>query len=376
MSSVHSLIAPSSLYLDVACPGGFGLRRSAPPEPPTPESIEGDVAHWVALQVGMGNTVAVGCEVNGIKVDEDMLDGAQMWLRTIGTGGAHEAPIWIPDIHNDCWGTADFWRWDEATNTLWVKDYKYGLVYVEEYMNEQLSGYASGILRAVNAPDNATVHLGIVQPRYYNANPVRTWTTTAGVIRKFVAEIAEKIRIAMDTSVPALCVTGSHCLYCPARLRCVTHQRAANTVMVFAQHADSHDITPEALSVELQLVKEAMKLLEGRESALAVRGESFIKEGKRVPNWEMKPGRSNLAWVDEQKAITAGDAAGVNLRKKVEAITPTQAIDRKFLTAEKVNGTVVDGVVIPGLAFRPTPKQSLKFVSQFSICKILSGECQ
>lgn len=375
MSGVHSAIAPSSLYLTVACPGSLMLIAGTPPEPDTPESIEGNVGHWVALQTAMGIDVPVGTERDGIKVDEDMLDGARLWAKTIGDGGAHEAPIWIPDVHNDCWGTADHWKWNEATNLLKVSDYKYGHVYVEEYRNEQMVAYASGIIRALNIPDNATVELTIVQPRYWNAAHVRTWTTTAGTIRRIVSEIADIVRTATNTSAPVMCITGPHCLYCPARGRCDALQRMSNTVMAFAQQADSHDLQPGPLAVELQLIDEATKLLEGRRSALAIRAEAYIKEGKRVPNWEMKPGRSNLTWIDPQKAIIEGDAAGVNIRKPIEPITPTQAIDRNLLSEDKVKGKVVDGVEVPGLAFKPTPKQSLKYVSQLSISKILSGEC-
>ncbi len=365
MSGFHAVDAPSGLYLTVACPGSRNLRLGLPPEPDTPESIEGDVGHWVALQAALGTKVPEGTKHRDVKVDDDMLDGATVWLNAIGPVGAHEAPIWIPDIHQDCWGSADFWNWDEPSLTLDMADYKYGHVYVDEFENEQLLAYSSGVLRAVNAPDHAKVRLKIVQPRYYYASPVRTWTTTAGHVRKLVAEIAEKVRIASDTSVPLICITGNHCLYCPARHVCETLQRGCNTVMKFAQHADSHDIEPGPLGVEMQLIKEAIKLLEARQSGLATRAEIFIKEGKRVPNWEMKNGRSNLKWHDNQAAIREGDAAGVNLRKEVVPITPTQAKERKLL----------DEATVDRLASRPPAAQKLAFISQFSIRKILSGEC-
>ncbi len=366
MSGIHSPIAISSLYLTTTCPGSFNLRAGLLNEPDTPESIEGDVGHWVALQkAAYGVDVPVGTEHKGIKVDDDMIDGARLWAETVGSGGAHEVPIYVPDIHADCWGTPDHFNWDESTLTLDVEDYKYGHLYVEVYECKQLLGYASGVLRAVNAPDHATVRLTIVQPRCYSAAPVRTWTTTAGNVRRLVAEMAEQVRIATDTSVPAMCYTGPQCLYCPARSICKTLQNASNSVMTFAQHADSHDMEPGPLSVELQLIDDAMELLKGRRSGLAVRAESYIKEGKRVPNWEMKNGRSNLAWNDVQAAIREGDAAGVNLRKEVVPITPTQAKERKLL----------DEATVDRLASRPPAAQKLAFISQFSIRKILSGEC-
>ena len=377
MSGVHTTpgISPSGLYLTRECAGSYALRLGLPPEPDTPESIEGDVAHWVALQLALGIKVPVGTEHKGIQVDEDMIDGAEMWLRTIGEGGAHEMPIYIPDIHPDCWGTADHWRWNPATNTLDVEDYKYGHLYVEEFENDQLLAYASGILRAVNAPDNAVVRLTVVQPRCYWNKPVRTWTTTAANVRRLVMEIAADVQRATDPNIVSMCRTGPWCEFCPARHRCNTLRSSVNQVMEFAGIADSHDLEPNTIGVEMQLIKDAIKLLEARESGLAVRAEAFIKAGQRIPNWEMKNGRSNLAWNDPDAAIRIGDAAGVNLRKKIEPITPTQAIDRKLLSAEKVNGTVVDGVVIPGLASRPPAKQKLSHVSQFSIRKMLSGEC-
>lgn len=365
MSDLHSPVAPSSLYLTVACPGSFNLRAGIPPEPDTPESIEGDVAHWVALQTALGINVPAGTERSGIKVDEDMLDGARLWVETIGEGGAHEVPIMIPDVHPDCWGTADFWKWDAATNTLDVMDYKYGHLYVEEYENAQLMAYASGILRVMSASMYAKVRITVVQPRCYSAKSVRMWTTTADNIGRLVAKISEQVRIATDTSVLSMCYTGPQCLFCPARHTCDTLQYASNTVMTFAQHADSTHLDPGPLGVELQLIDDAMELLKARRSGLVVRAEIYIKEGERVPNWEMKPGRSNLAWHDTNAAISAGDAAGVNLRKEVVPITPTQAKDRKLLDQETIDK----------LASRQPAAQKLSHVSLFSIRKALSGEC-
>jgi len=365
MSGFHSSIAPSSLHLTNACLGSWGLIAGMPPQPDTPETIEGDVGHWVALQTAMGINVPLGTKYRDVEVDDDMLDGARLWMNTIGAGGAHEAPIWIPDIHPDCWGSADFWKWDEANQILYVADYKYGHLYVDEFENEQLMAYASGILRAMNASNYAKVLLTIVQPRCYQAKSVRTWTTTAGVIREHIARIAERVRMATDLSQPVLCTTGSHCTLCPAREICKTLQSGCNNVMTFSQHADSINMTPGTASVEAQLVKEAIKLLEARYSGLTTRIESYIKEGKRVPNWEMKNGRSNLAWNDPDKAIIEGDAIGVNLRKKIEPITPTQAKDRKLLDEETVSK----------LASRPPAPQKLAFVNTFSIRKALSGEC-
>jgi hypothetical protein len=365
MSGIHSSIAPSSIYLTCECPGSVNVCAGLPADEETPESIEGDVAHWVALQLALGVVVPVGTERKGIKVDIDMLDGARLWIDNISSGGAHEVPIWIPDIHENCWGTADHWEWDESILTLDVEDYKYGHLYVEIFENKQLLSYASGVLRAVNAPDNAVVRLKVVQPRCYIDNQVRTWTTTAANVRRLVAEMAEKVRIATDPNIPALCRTGSHCTYCPGRSRCTTLQMASNQVMNFSHHADSVDLQPNIIGVEMQLIKEAIKLLEARKSGLAVRAEAYIKEGKRVPNWEMKNGRSNLAWNDNQAAIREGDAAGVNLRKEIVPITPTQAKERKLL----------DVATVDRLASRPTPAQKLSFISQFSIRKVLSGEC-
>ena len=360
MSGVHSRFAPSGLSLTMACAGSFKLRETVPVEPETPESIEGTVAHHVAQQLALGIRLKEGDKYMDTEVDDDMVAGADLWVDTVGTNGAHELPVLCPDIHPDCWGTPDFWKYDVATGVLHVWDYKYGHRYVEEFENVQMCAYASGLIRMLSIPETTVVQIGIVQPRCYMANPVRQWTTTAQNILSIAKRAGEAVA---DALLGGYCRTGPHCIDCPARGVCKTLQYATNVTISFIQAAELNDPTAAALGVELTLLDAAEKLVEARRKALAVMAESLVRSGQRVPGWEMKPGRSNLTWLDEAAAISAGDSAGVDLRKPAKPITPTQAIQRKLLAEPVVNM----------LASRPPAAMKLARVSPVSIRKALSS---
>lgn len=360
MPGVHSHISPSSLYLTMACVGSLRLREKMPPQPDSPESIEGTVAHHVAMQLALGTPMKEGDKYLDVEVGEEMLAGAEMWVEAVGTSGAFEMPVPCPDVHPECWGTPDFWQWDAAARILTVWDYKYGHRYVEEFENIQLSAYASGVIRMLDLPGDTVVQLGIVQPRCYMSNPVRHWVTTVDKVLALAVSAGKAVTEALEGGY---CRTGSHCIDCAARTNCKTLQFASNRSLAFIQAPELNDPSPDALGTELSLLNAASDLVEARRKALAVMAESLIRSGQRVPGWELKPGRSNLAWNDAAGVLAAADVAGINLRKPAVPVTPTQALSKKL----------VDQAFIDALASRPPAALKLAPVSTVATRKLFSA---
>jgi hypothetical protein len=361
MAGVHSRFGPSSLSTIMACAGWLHLKEKSPPEPESPESIEGTVAHHVAEQLALGVAMKEGDKYMDVEVDDDMIAGAELWVDTVGTDGALEIPVLCQDIHPDCWGTPDFWMWSPETRVLCVWDYKYGHRYVEEFENIQMIAYASGLIRMLGIPDDAVVQLGIVQPRCYMADPVRKWTTTVTKVMELAVEAGKAVTRALDIA-NAYCRTGSHCIDCDVRAHCKTLQQSTNRAIAFIGKAELHEPTPAALGTELSLLKAAEQLVEARRKALEVMADSLIRSGMRVPGWELKPGQTRLSWNDPVAAITMADMNGVDLRKEAKPITPTQALSKKL----------VDQQFIDVLASRPPAALKLASVSPVSLRKAFS----
>lgn len=346
MSGLHSPYSPSSLYLTIECEGSLLMRRAAKPQAETPESYEGTIAHWVALQMSLNNEVKEGTKFSppansppppgaDLEVNEEMINGAELWVETVGTTGAFEMPLPCPDVHPECWGTPDFWEWDAATRVLCVWDYKYGHRYVEEFENIQLAAYASGVIRMLNLPKDTVVQLGIVQPRCYMAAPVRQWVTNAAKVVELASKAGDAVTKALNGGA---CRTGPHCIDCEARFNCKALQFASNRSLHFIQGAETNDMSIEAIGTELSLLDAASDLVKARREALKVVVEEHLRAGARVPGWELKAGQSRLTWRDEVEAIVfAKDWNGTNLRKPAKLITPTQALSKKLVDQEFIN---------------------------------------
>lgn len=80
MSADHAPIAPSSLAITLQCAASVRLQRLVP-DVPTPESIEGDDAHWLAALAATGVDPQAFLDTpapKGTLIDQDMIDGAML----------------------------------------------------------------------------------------------------------------------------------------------------------------------------------------------------------------------------------------------------------------------------------------------------------
>lgn len=347
--TAHAPIGFSKLPRITRCPGSRGLEHKAPPEKDSDAAIEGRVGHWVAYEKYFGREVAVGTERDGIKVDEDMLAGAQLWVDSIPQGGIPEMPVVAPTIHpTDCWGTPDLWFWDPIQRLLTVPEYKYGYMIVDEFENEQLLGQAQGIMDTCPHVQPLRIEFVIVQPYGYVSQKVRSWEIGIDEFPDFMKPIIDAVNDGITTNV------GPHCLYCPAREICGTFQAAASKVVHFSGMAEAVALTPAQMGAEYTVLCNAFKILEARKTVLGAMVEDQVRKGVRVPGWGMESKKSPRAWlVDKDVVIATGALIGVNLAKPPEPITPTQALERKILDEE----------TLKGLASRPPDSMKLKPIS-------------
>jgi len=358
MPGVHAPIALSSLALTVACNASVQLQASVPEPPETDEEAEGTAAHLVAMQAAAGRPMSMGSQFeSGGKawtVDADMFNGANRYVQALGGPNGYlrlEDPVRASRIHPvHCWGTPDAWLslsfkdWAKAvgpevsapfiaqgfTNVVRVGDYKYGHRFVEVFENFQLIGYAIAVLERLELNDTETLlELILVQPRsYHREGYVRIWLVRASDVRALVNLAFTAAHAALAPNSTA--TTGKHCIDCKARHVCATFKQSVASIVDYSGTAELAPLDAQAMGAELRLLDAAKQRLEARRTGLAVAVEAELRKGQRVPGYELAPGRSRLTWLPgttPDELATAMQALGVNIRKPLDVMTPTQAID-------------------------------------------------
>lgn len=354
MSGQHAEYAPSSMYLTVNCPGWKKQSAHLPPEPETEESIEGDLAHWVAASAALRQPVDL---TPGLDITEEMRDGAALWVEALeGYPARIETPIYARTIHpTKCWGTPDARQWAPETKTHRAADYKFGHGFVDEFENWQCLTYHVGAadeLGLWNDPD-IKFESTIVQPRYYNGRPIRIWTIQTAGLKHY----AERMRTAVaeaESPNPRV-ISGNHCTYCPARATCDVNRRASMSAVDFVGRPDPMMSRPEDVGAELRLIQTYIKRLEARETGLAALAETMIKQGKRVPYFHLEQSEGRLAWTTDIAVVEmTAQLFGKTVMKPPEPITPTQAKQRKVLADTLVSQYSAR----PKGAFKLTPEST------------------
>ena len=349
-ADAHSILAPSSAERAVPCPASVKLERWALATPApngdlvtadTIEAAEGIAAHWALAEMLYGREPTVGARApNGVFLTDEMIEGADIMAEDVEvtliphglkpTDGAIEVAVNIPRTHELCWGTPDYRVWLPASAmgrpTLALWDFKFGHRIVEVFENWQCLDYASGCVSATKLSDlNVDVIATIVQPRgYHRAGPVRRW-------RFNMADARGLVNIRSNTAHEALgpdpkARPGPHCRDCIARHACPTLQRAGYAAMDEAGKALPLELTPEAMGIELRMLREARKRIEARESGLEEQILGTIKRGGSVPGWAIEHGAGRQRWkLPDAHIIAVGQMLGINVAKPPEAVTPLQA---------------------------------------------------
>ena len=294
-------------------------------------ALEGTAAHWAAAQILEHGREHIGAVHQGVTLDEEMYRHVRVYTEAVRAVNAEwrlfEERLAMPSIHAQAFGTADAVLLNNMQKHITVFDFKYGYRPVEEFENWQGICYAAGVLDRFALSEEWTVEFVVAQPRAYHRNgPIRSWNTTASAIRVHTQRLAEQARVALESNSPPARV-GAWCKYCEARHFCSAAQTAALSAMDTVYEGAADPLSPEALSLELRLLRQAQERLAHRLTGLEAQAMVEIQAGKVVPGWSVDhpPGRET--WTRPVGEVVAlGNLFGKQLGK-LEPITPKQARD-------------------------------------------------
>lgn len=155
------------------------------------------------------------------------------YVRSLPGRKRFEVGLHVPGVHPLFYGTIDA----EAVPVsgagdlvLEIADLKWGEgVYVDEQRNEQCSYYACLVIMDDPGffPDAGRVRCTIAQPRMTWAEPIRSWDTTVGELKRW---LVEELQPAMFRQPQHLVYSlGEWCQFCPAKLACAPMRQVYDT---------------------------------------------------------------------------------------------------------------------------------------------------
>ena len=350
----HAPIAPSSLSRIVACPGSVALSAAMPPVPESEEAAEGHAAHWVAMQMQQRAVVKENdLTPNGWRVTPEMLEGGEMYVDAIGSpGGFCETTVRVSRIHpTDCWGTPDWFEYDEARKLLRIVDYKFGHLFVDVFENWQMMAYALGVIELLELYDfDVQVQFTVVQPRSFHVDgPVRKWGCSGDKLRSF-ANRAEHAAAEALSSV-AKTHTSTECLFCPARANCVTLANSTASILDWSGDAELIAQDAATIGLRLRMIKEARDRLKSVMTGLEEQALSLMRAGTQIPHWRIGVTNPRERWIGDPEEVAAMIelVAGKNVRKTA------------LPTPNQVRKMGIDAAVISGYVERPSGAAKLEY---------------
>jgi hypothetical protein len=363
---MHSLIPPSSAHIwgsTYGCSGWVAMSMAYPDTEDSEAAREGTASHEIGAELIRAaqrfNTDAPKKEAligkvhdNGVVYTDEMFDAAEVYAANVievmdrtkvwhGPDIGVEQRIHAARIHKEhSWGTPDSYLYDRAGKTLYVWDYKYGMLEVEAFENRQLINYVAGLFDKFGIDglldQEITVVIRIVQPRVYRSSgPVDEWVVKGDELRGYINTLSNGAEKALGTKPETH--TGAHCRFCNAVVGCEAARKAGLQFFEVTSRPVPDELPPDALGWYLGLLKRAKKHIETLEAAYSEEAAAVIRSGKSVPGWALKPGRGKKEWsISATEVIALGQSVGVDLDKHA-VITPTQAIDAG-MDKETVNG--------------------------------------
>ena len=322
----HSnIVGGSTAKRVINCPGSVAMVQKMPPKPSSKYADEGTLLHdTIAEHLATLKPLEsfLGKKYEDQVLTQDLIDDklvpALALLDEIDPKQEMsyevETRVDFGDLLPGVFGSTDFVgrMGDKAV----VLDWKFGdgvVVSAEE--NEQLMFYAAAAMRT---PETAwafdeceDIELFIVQPPM-----IRRWVTTKDRIARFERDLVKAVMAAQQPE--AKLAMGDHCRWCAAKPVCPQMTGAVErAALVQLKELD-------AAMLGQYLAK--ADVLEGWITDLRALAFQMLEKNVPVPGYKLVQKQARRQWVDEQSAIDALRALGLDSIDyfKQELISPAQ----------------------------------------------------
>jgi hypothetical protein len=313
---VHSELGASVAARWMACPGSVQLSRGQPTYE-TEHSRAGTAAHEVAekcLHNGADPDFYEGMEVEGVEVDQDMVDAVRVYVdycRGLLAPNSSPKHYWIEHRFNlgelnppaAMFGTCDFATYSAIERQLEFVDYKNGSgVVVEVKGNKQLRYYGLGALIELGKGlDVDTVKITVVQPRAAHPDGViRSETIPVAELIDFANELMAAARKTLEPDAPLQ--TGSHCRFCPAAPICPAQREQVQALAQVSFDAMPLDVPPTPESLPPAVLADILHKLPTLEDwAKSIRQYALrqLEAGEVVLGQKLVEKRATRKWASE-----------------------------------------------------------------------------
>lgn len=353
-----------SLQMPPAVPGGGD---------PTARD-EGNAAHWLAEQMFNGASVGAGATApNGYVITDDMvehvnqyvsaLDAGEMECDTSYAGSGWEVRGRADHLvfREQPWVTEVFDNGNSVTGpltTLTIDDFKYGWRIVSPVRNWTLISHAIGwCIRNQQRPDR--IVLRIHQPRPYHADgPLREWSCSFEELMGFYSQIEHRLSNPTDELVTSL----DHCVKCHALATCPAARSASMNALDVMDRVFVDDLPKPVLLREMELMRQAVGLIEARKDAIEELVTHRIKQGEVFDGYVLERRHGQRRWKPGLTGAALSMAAGVDLSKD-GIVTPAEA-ERRGVSKE----------AIAALTDRPLLDAKLKQIDVDARARAVFGE--
>lgn len=335
----HSKLGASSTHRWFHCPGSVKMIEAlgAGASKSSEFAEQGTLAHDIAARCLLEDKDArafVGeCDfATNAEFGHEDAEAVQVYLDAIRKEVAGLKPrvlveerFHLAEVHPDFFGTTDCTLIGETQAQVW--DYKHGAgILVSAEKNTQLMQYAVGALYNTDKwnDDAFPVEINICQPRVFGSEPIRSWWTTVGDLRKWLQDewlVAARRTEADDPFLQP----GPWCnsTFCPKRLTCPAIKEMRARVLA---------IKPEDIRAmedwELGLAATEAAIIKGLAKVYDEEVFTRLRAGRQVSGWKLVNKRADRVWKDGAKA-------------EVEAALGDDAYERKLVSpaaAEKKEG--------------------------------------
>ena len=335
-----------SLHMPPAVPGGGD---------PTARQ-EGNAAHWLAEQMFNGSPAHAGLTApNGYVITDDMVEHVSQYVSALDCGEM-EADTSYAGAGWEVRGRADHIA--ARDGLLTIDDFKYGWRIVSPVRNWTLMSHAIGwCIRTQQRPDRIT--LRIHQPRPYHADgPLREWSCSFEELMGYYAQIEHRLTNPTDELVTSL----DHCAKCHALATCPAARSASMNALDVMDRVFVDDLPKPVLLREMELMRQAVGLIEARKDAIEELVTHRIKQGEVFDGYVLERRHGQRRWKPGLTGAALSMAAGVDLSKD-GIVTPAEA-ERRGVSKE----------AIAALTDRPLLDAKLKQIDVDARARAVFGE--